>query len=171
MSITYGSIRSSSSPDIQIKNEYIKLLEQWRTRWNLGETRTSKVGKMIEHINKDENEFPEEYGRHKTIDKIDYQSIFMKVKLTCRGISKHDTRNLRAHRTFGISPWPSTSPLATMFRIGSCGFKALPTLNSNEVHFINFRSWHPTFTYAENSYYNQLPYKRKSYNKQLTYIQ
>ncbi|KAJ8422606.1 hypothetical protein Cgig2_010967 [Carnegiea gigantea] len=41
----------------------------------------------------------------------------MKVKLTCRGIGKHDTRNPRAHQTFGISPWLSASPLEAMFRM------------------------------------------------------
>jgi len=32
------------------KNEYTKFLEQWRTRWNLGRTRTPKVEAMVEQI-------------------------------------------------------------------------------------------------------------------------
>ncbi|KAJ8437301.1 LOW QUALITY PROTEIN: hypothetical protein Cgig2_006405 [Carnegiea gigantea] len=32
------------------KNEYTKLVEQWRTRWNLGRIETPKVRKMVEQI-------------------------------------------------------------------------------------------------------------------------
>ncbi|KAJ8422610.1 LOW QUALITY PROTEIN: hypothetical protein Cgig2_010971 [Carnegiea gigantea] len=66
--------------------------------------------------NKDGNDFPGEYRRGKTIDRIDCQSIIHGGE-TDLGIDKHDTRNPRAHRTFGISPWLSTSPLEAMFRM------------------------------------------------------
>ncbi|KAJ8429731.1 LOW QUALITY PROTEIN: hypothetical protein Cgig2_023120 [Carnegiea gigantea] len=81
--------------------------------------------------NKDENEFPGEYRKGKTIDRIDCQSIIHEGE-TKLGIRKHDTDNLRAHRTFGISAWLSASPLATMFRIWNTELQKTP--NEVEVH-------------------------------------
>ncbi|KAJ8429739.1 hypothetical protein Cgig2_023128 [Carnegiea gigantea] len=54
----------------------------------------------------------------------------MKVKLTCKGIGKHDTRNLSTHRTFGISPCSFASPLATMFKMWNSAF-------ATSIFFIN----------------------------------
>ncbi|KAJ8439034.1 LOW QUALITY PROTEIN: hypothetical protein Cgig2_014454 [Carnegiea gigantea] len=58
-------------------------------------------GLKVSHsnINKDENEFPGEYGRGKTINRIDYQLIILEGEGDL-GIGKHGTEKPRAHQTF-----------------------------------------------------------------------
>ncbi|KAJ8426892.1 hypothetical protein Cgig2_005271 [Carnegiea gigantea] len=46
----HATLASPMASTCEPKNEYTKLLEQWRTRWNLGIIRTPKVGKMVEQI-------------------------------------------------------------------------------------------------------------------------
>jgi len=55
--------------------------------------------------------------------------------------------------------------LRCIFDNGSCSVKELPMSDSNRLHSAQFWPWHPTFTWAANSYCNKLPYQKNSYNK------
>ncbi|KAJ8443038.1 LOW QUALITY PROTEIN: hypothetical protein Cgig2_030241 [Carnegiea gigantea] len=122
----------------------------------------------VEQRNEDEKEFPREYGRGKTIDRIDYQSIIRE------GIRKRGIRKPKAHRPVASTHGP---PLAPQPLCSECGSEREPPmagpndpiedehfLNDPEffdayltmevvtitnvglhiLHFPDFRSWHPT---------------------------
>ncbi|KAJ8451709.1 hypothetical protein Cgig2_018343 [Carnegiea gigantea] len=50
LALPMGQLEVQVASTCEPKNEYTKLLEQWRIRWNRGRTGSPKVGKMVDRI-------------------------------------------------------------------------------------------------------------------------
>ncbi|KAJ8434394.1 hypothetical protein Cgig2_014241 [Carnegiea gigantea] len=50
LALPMGQLEVQVPSTCEPKNEYTKLLEQWRIRWNLGRTGSPKVGKIVDRI-------------------------------------------------------------------------------------------------------------------------
>ena len=50
LALPMGQLEVQVASTCEPKNEYTKLLEQWRIRWNLSRTESPKVGKMVDQI-------------------------------------------------------------------------------------------------------------------------
>ncbi|KAJ8440091.1 hypothetical protein Cgig2_025290 [Carnegiea gigantea] len=50
LALPMGQLDVQVASTCEPKNEYTKLLEKWRIRWNLGRTGSPKVGKMVDRI-------------------------------------------------------------------------------------------------------------------------
>jgi len=48
LALPMGELEVQVASTYKPKNEYTKLLEQWRRRWNLGRTGAPKVRKMVD---------------------------------------------------------------------------------------------------------------------------
>ncbi|KAJ8432427.1 hypothetical protein Cgig2_016057 [Carnegiea gigantea] len=62
LALPMGQLEVQVASTCEPKNEYTKLLEQWRIRWNLGRTGSPKVGKMVDRI-LDRGDYGDEFKR------------------------------------------------------------------------------------------------------------